>query len=100
MENSKQYYFLRLIGPRPTFPQDITDAERKIVKDHLDYWTEYMNNGKVVVFGPVFDPKAVFGMGVICVDNEDEVKSFIKNDPANGLNSYEYFPMRAVVPAP
>jgi hypothetical protein len=30
------------------------------------------------------------------VDTEDEVEEMIVNDPANGLNMYEYFPMRAV----
>ena len=98
MNSEKQYYFLKLIGPRPTFPQDIADPERKIMKDHLDYWTGFMNKGTVIVFGPVFDPKGFFGAGVIAVDSEDEAKVFIANDPANGLNSFEYYPMRAVVP--
>jgi uncharacterized protein YciI len=93
----KQYYFVKLIGPRPTFPQDITEPERRIMKEHLDYWMDFMNKGVVMVFGPVFDPKGVFGAGVIGVDSEEEVKVFIANDPANGLNSFEYHPMRAVV---
>lgn len=98
MNSEKQYYFLKLNAPRPTFVQDMTDAERGVMKLHLEYWTRFMNQGSVVVFGPVFDPRGAYGMGVIAVDDEAEVKSFIANDPANGLNTYEYFPMKAVVP--
>ena len=29
---------------------------------------------------------------------EQEVKDFIAGDPANKINSYEYYPMLAVVP--
>ena len=98
MNSEKQYYFLKLNAPRPTFVHDMTDDERAIMKLHLEYWTRYMNQGSVVVFGPVFDPQGAYGMGVIAVDREEEVKTFIANDPAAGLNTYEYFPMKAVVP--
>jgi hypothetical protein len=36
---------------------------------------------------------SVFG-----VEDEQHVEEFIKNDPATGLNRYEYYPMMAVVP--
>jgi len=44
------------------------------------------------------NPKGFYGLGVVAVDNEQELKDFIANDPAGKINSYEYFPMRAVVP--
>jgi len=53
----------------------------------------------VLAFGPVIDPDEVYGLGIISVDNEQEVKDFIANDPAAKINRYEYFPMRAIVPA-
>jgi uncharacterized protein len=77
----------------------MTDAERSIMMQHVGYWTELMKKGKVVVFGPVLDPSEVYGLGVICVNSEQEVKDFIANDPAAKINRYEYFPMKAVVPA-
>jgi len=94
----KQYYALYLMPPRPDFAQTMTDEERSIMMQHVGYWTELMNQGKVVAFGPVMDPRIVYGLGIICVENEQEVKDFIVGDPAGKINKYEYYPMRAIVP--
>jgi uncharacterized protein YciI len=95
----KKYFVLYLLPPRPNFAQSMTDEERAIMMKHVVYWTEIMNQGKVLAFGPVLDPKEVYGLGIISVDNEQEVKDFIANDPAATINKYEYFQMKAVVPA-
>jgi uncharacterized protein len=95
----KQYYVLHLLPLRPDFAQTMTEDERAIMMKHVAYWTEVMNQGKVLAFGPVLDPKEIYGLGIISVDNEQEVKDFIANDPAAKINKYEYFPMKAVVPA-
>lgn len=94
----KKYYALHLLPQRPDFAQTMTEEERAIMMQHVAYWTEVMNQGKVLAFGPVLDPKAVYGLGIIVVDNEQEVKDFIANDPATAINRYEYFPMLAIVP--
>ncbi|HSZ32617.1 MAG TPA: YciI family protein [Puia sp.] len=94
----KKYFALKLIPPRATFGQDMTQDERNIMIQHSAFWKSFMNEGSVVVFGPVLDPNGVYGLGIICVDNEEQVKDFISKDPANGLNRYEYYPMLAVVP--
>lgn len=95
----KQYFVLYLLPLRPDFAQTMTDEERTIMMQHMGYWTDLMNKGKVVAFGPVLDPKAVYGLGIISVNNEQEVQDFITNDPAGKINKYEYFPMKAVVPS-
>jgi hypothetical protein len=56
-----------------------------------------MNQGKVIVLGPVLDPRSVYGLDVAAVDHEEEVKEFIAVDPANKINSYKFHPMLAVV---
>ena len=94
----KKYFALKLNPPRPTFPGDITDEERAIMKQHSEYWRSLMSKGKVIAFGPVLDPKAVYGFGIIEAENEDEVKAFMANDPANNLGTYEAYPMMAIVP--
>ena len=94
----KKYFALYLLPCRPDFAFTMMDEERAIMTQHIAYWTDKMNKGQVVVFGPVFDPKAPYGLGVVEVDNEDEIKEFIEHDPASRLNRYEYFPMKAVVP--
>ena len=93
-----QYFFLKLNPRRPDFAQTMTDNERQIMTNHVAYWKELMRKGKVIVFGPVLDPKAVYGVGVIAAENEEEVKIFIANDPASAINNYEYYAMRAVLP--
>jgi len=95
---NKKYFAVRLNPSRPHFAQTMTEEERSIMQQHGAYWREYMNKGKVIVFGPVLDPNAVYGLGVLAVDDEQEVKDFIAGDPANKINSYEYHPMLAVIP--
>ena len=92
------HYFLKLNPSRPTFAQDMTAEERAIMMQHVAYWSNLMNKGMVIVFGPVMDPKEVYGVGVVEVETEEQLKELIENDPATGINHYEYYPMRAVVP--
>ena len=94
----KKYFVLHLLPSRPDFAQTMSDDETAIMMEHIGYWTEKMNLGKVLVFGPVLDPKSVYGLGIVAVDSEQEVEEFIANDPAGKINKYEYFPMRAMVP--
>ena len=93
----KKYFALYLLPPRPDFAQTMTDDERSIMQQHVGYWTSMMKQGKVVAFGPVMEPKEVYGLGIVSVDDEQEVKDLIANDPAGKINRYEYFPMRAIV---
>jgi len=94
----KKYFVLHLLPSRPDFARTMTPEEREIMMKHVGYWTEIMNQGKVLAFGPVLDPKEVYGLGIIAVDDEQEVKDFIAGDPASRINQYEYFPMKAIVP--
>lgn len=93
-----QYFAVRLIAPRPSFVTDMTTVERDIMQRHQVYWTEQMNNGKVIVFGPVFDPKGPYGLGVIRVKDQAEADQFLSADPAAAILGAECSPMIAVVP--
>lgn len=95
----KKYFFLRLNPVRADFTQTMTDTERVIMQQHAAYWRAFMEQGKIVVFGPVNDPNGAFGIGVVRVDEEEEVKQFIAGDPALALSTIDYFPMRTVMPA-
>lgn len=94
----KQYYVVHLLPSRPDFAMTMTDKEKTIMYQHVCYWKELLKQGKVYAFGPVMDPKGIYGLGVVGVDSEQELKDFITNDPAGKINRYEYFPMKAVVP--
>jgi uncharacterized protein YciI len=93
----KRYFYLKLIARRPTFAQDMMPEERAVMMQHIAYWKKFMDEGKVLVFGPVLDPSGVYGMGIVKTDDEEEVKALIAGDPAGQINRYEYYPMRAVV---
>jgi len=82
---------------RPDFAQTMTPEEMSIMQQHVAYWKPYLDNGTMIVYGPVFDPEAVYGLGIIGVNSEEELRSLIDKDPAAAINKYEYFPMRAVV---
>ena len=96
MSNDKKSFFLKLNPPRSTFGIDMTESEKAIMQNHVAYWSTYVADGTVVVLGPVMDPKGVYGIAIVKVDNDEQLAQLIAADPANGLNTYEFYPMRAV----
>lgn len=93
---TKKHFFLKLNPPRASFTIDMTAEEKEIMRNHVEYWKPYVNDGTVIVLGPVFDPKGGYGIAVVEVDDETQLNTLLVNDPANGLNTYECYPMRAV----
>ncbi|MDD4971245.1 MAG: hypothetical protein PHT07_17590 [Paludibacter sp.] len=92
---AKLHFFLKLNPPRASFTIDMTNDEKLVMLQHVSYWKPYVEQGIALVLGPVFDPKGGYGIAVVGVDNEEQLETLIKNDPANGLNKYEIYPMRA-----
>lgn len=101
MDPNDRFYVLRLLPPRDTFAQDMKPEEGAAMRAHVGYWTELLNAGTAIVFGPVADPKGVWGLGVVRVRDEDQLREVTANDPAikAGIGvTYEILPMvRAVV---
>ncbi len=91
------YVFVTTDNPRPTFNVDMTPTERDTMKRHVAYWSEKAARGIAIVFGPVMDPKGVYGMGVYKVQDEAEMRKLIEHDPANGLLKYKILPMANAV---
>jgi len=96
MSTAKKNFFLKLNPPRTTFMQDMTDDERIVMQKHVAYWAPFVEDGTVIVLGPVMDAAGGYGIAVVAVDSEEQLHAIIKKDPANGLNRYEVHPMRAV----
>jgi len=74
----------------------MTEEERKVMMAHVAYWKARLDEGKVLVFGPVLDPKEVFGILIAEVKDEVEIRGLIANDPAvkAGLHvKDEFYPM-------
>ena len=91
-----QYFFLKLVPPRPTFSQDMTEAERAVMQEHVLYWKGLTDQGTAIVYGPVSDPNGGYGMGVVEVETEADVQRLIAGDPVRKANllTFEYYPMR------
>jgi uncharacterized protein YciI len=92
------HFLCRLIAPRPTFPADMTKAEAEVMQKHAAYWRELLAQGKAIAFGPVADPKGAWGLGIVTVRDEAELRELQRADPALQLGMrYEHLPMLAVV---
>jgi uncharacterized protein YciI len=90
------HFFLKLIPPRPTFAADMTPAERHAMEAHAAYLGELIEKGIGVAFGPVFDPRGVFGLGIVEAADENEARVLTERDPVvvAGVAHYEISPMR------
>lgn len=53
--------------------------------------------GEGLCFWAVNDPKGTYGLVIVAVAGEHQLKDIIANDPAEKINKYEYFPMRVVL---
>ena len=93
--NQKHYYF-KLIPPRASFPFDITPEEQALMDQHAVYFQEQFEAGKLLLYGPVMAPSGAFGLAILEVADEAEVREFGENDPSvrGGLNRFEFYPMR------
>jgi uncharacterized protein YciI len=77
------HYFLnKLIPPRPTFPQDMTEVEGKVMQEHVAYWQDLANRKIAIIFGPVLDPSGAYGIAIIETDDDSAVENICRNDPA------------------
>ena len=90
------HFFFRLVPPRLTYHLDMSETERAVMLQHIDYWTVLTDEGSSLLFGPVLDPKGAFGMAIMEVSSEDEAHQLVQKDPviAAGICTYELSPMR------
>jgi uncharacterized protein YciI len=90
-------FILRLHGPRPTFAMDMNDEEREVMGRHAAHWQRYIESGQMVVFGPVQDDTGSWGLGVIEIDDEDDLRAHAGDDPVvtSGIGRFEIGTMLA-----
>lgn len=92
----KKFYFLKLNPPRPDFAQSLSSNEKKVMDEHSAYWKDLLQKGICLIYGPVLDTKGVYGIGVVEVENEEQLNALIANDPADKLGKYEFYQMLAI----
>ena len=74
----------------------MTEAESTIMQKHFAYWLGLMEERKVVVVGPVLDPKGIYGIAVLEAEDEVLAQNIAENDPAITSKagfSFEVHPM-------
>ena len=74
-------FVLRVRAPRPTFALDMSEEERAVMGRHAAYWQPVIEEGRMVVFGPVLDSTGSWGLGVLEAEDEDELRAFAAEDP-------------------
>lgn len=97
---ARKPFLVRLLAPRPTFPFDMTEAERRVMGEHVVYWRQRLAEGVAVAFGPVGDPAGPWGLGVVEVESEEALAEYERRDPAIAANigmRYQVLPMLSLV---
>jgi uncharacterized protein len=98
MKPGLKQFLCKLIPPRPTFAQDMTEVERMIMQEHVDYWKDLSDRRIAIIFGPVLDPKGTWGIAIVEVASEPEAHILGKNDPAVQVGfTFEVYPMSGAI---
>ncbi len=83
IERATDHYVVRLIPPRPTFADDMSEEEEgAVMAAHAAYYEQLMKTGRILVYGPVRDSTGAWGLGVIQGEAEDEVRAITDADPS------------------
>lgn len=87
------------ITGRPTFINDATDEEMKIMGDHFQYLKKNFDEKKLILAGPIL-AEGKFGVIILSVRSLNEAKEIMKNDPSAksklmklGLHTFQLFLM-------
>ena len=66
---------------------------------HAEYWGELIEQGDVVVYGPVVDSTGSWGLGVIRAADLDEARALAEADPAisSGMATFDMGTMLVAV---
>jgi len=76
------FYLCKLIPPRESFMDDMTNDEHAVMMKHVAYWSKHAADGIAIVFGPVADPAGGWGVAIVNVDDERHLASLQAGDPA------------------
>ena len=91
------YFFCRLNAPRATFVMDMSEAEKALMQTHAAWWLDMTAKGAAVLFGPVFDPRGPWGLGIIEAEDESRARALTAEDPvikAGAGFAYDVMPMQ------
>jgi len=95
-----KHYFYKLVPPRSDFAQTMTAEEKSIMQAHVGYWTNKLNEGHAIAFGPVADPAGSYGVAIIQLPDNEDPSALRDNDPAMQANvgfRTEIYPMPMLI---
>ena len=72
--------FVIIKRPRENFIETMTDEESGIMSAHFEYLKQKLNEGKLIMAGPVLTGE--FGLSVVETESEEEARDIMNNDPA------------------
>ena len=88
-------FYLGTITGRPTFINDMTEEEGKIMGVHFEYLQNKFDNKQLILAGPIL-AEGQFGVSIFTADNIKHAQNFVENDPAvkSGIVKSEVHPFR------
>lgn len=87
--------YVYIVRPlRPGMPNDMTEAEARIIDQHFLYLKNALDSGILVLAGPCED--GAFGIVIFRAEDLKFAKAFMENDPAvkHHVMSSELHPFR------
>ncbi len=94
-EMKYEHYFVRLLGARADWPENMTEREEQIMGEHYLYLKKLTATQTALMAGPVLgDP---FGLIVLRAESEDQAREIMEQEPSvlQGVHTYEMQPMVA-----
>jgi len=93
---AKQHYFFKLIPPRPTLVQDMTDEERRLMDEHGAVFSGALCRWQGPSVRSGHGSAGTFGLGILEAESEEDARRFGEGDPSAKarLNKFEIYPMR------
>jgi uncharacterized protein YciI len=101
-ETTMSWYLYRLLPGRRDFAATMTDDERAIMGRHVQYWSEHLASGRVMIFTPVADPAGDWGLGIVQAQTPADAAALGDADPAvvSGIARYDVLALPGAITAP
>jgi uncharacterized protein YndB with AHSA1/START domain len=74
-------FVIKLVPPRESFMMDMSEAETRIMGEHVAYWSKLLEEGVAIVFGPVGGPQGGWGLGVVELASAAALAGLEAGDP-------------------
>lgn len=76
-----RHFLGRLVGTRPTWPHDMSEDEQAVMGRHFEYLARLVEEGTVLVAGPVFAERP-YGLVLIAAADEAAARAVLQADPS------------------